>query len=113
MGKVWNLDTETKGTGANMGPIEKAQKRPEPAPARSNLRRPDAWAPATSRPSRSRAEPPRETTSTSLPAGHVRKKATGEIGRIESVDPRAGTAREHWLKRGTASTVRLSAISRR
>lgn len=49
-----------------------------------------------------------------IPApGHVRKKATGEIGRIESVDPRAGTAREHWLKRGTASTVRLSAISRR
>jgi hypothetical protein len=52
-------------------------------------------------------------TSTELPAGHVRKKATGEIGRIEAVDAKTGTARVHWLKRGAASTVPLSAISRR
>jgi hypothetical protein len=30
MGKVWVLDTETKGTGARMVPLERTQKRPEP-----------------------------------------------------------------------------------
>jgi hypothetical protein len=33
MGKVWVLDTETKGTGANMVPLERVSKRsstPEP-----------------------------------------------------------------------------------
>jgi hypothetical protein len=28
MGKVWVLDTETKGTGANMVPLEKVLKKP-------------------------------------------------------------------------------------
>ncbi len=28
MGKIWVLDTETKGTGANMVPLERATKRP-------------------------------------------------------------------------------------
>jgi hypothetical protein len=28
MGKVWVLDTETKGTGANMVPLERVTKRP-------------------------------------------------------------------------------------
>ena len=27
MGKIWILDTETKGTGAEMVPLEKAQRR--------------------------------------------------------------------------------------
>jgi hypothetical protein len=31
MGKVWVLDTETKGTGANVVPLEKVLKRPTPA----------------------------------------------------------------------------------
>src|SRR3954453_3523722 len=30
MGKVWVLDTETKGTGAHMVPLEKVQKQPMP-----------------------------------------------------------------------------------
>jgi hypothetical protein len=54
-----------------------------------------------------------QKTSTLLPEGHVRKRATGEIGRVEAVDPRAGTARVRWLKRGASSTVRLSELSRR
>src|SRR5439155_21702407 len=29
MGKVWVLDTETKGTGANMVPLEKVLERPD------------------------------------------------------------------------------------
>jgi hypothetical protein len=53
------------------------------------------------------------TTATALPPGHVRKKATGEIGKVRSVDPRAGQAVVFWLKRGQTSTVPLSALSRR
>ncbi|WP_028059057.1 hypothetical protein [Candidatus Solirubrobacter pratensis] len=30
MGRVWVLDTETKGTGAEMVPLEKLRKRPAP-----------------------------------------------------------------------------------
>jgi hypothetical protein len=33
VGKVWVLDTETKGTGANMVPLESVQQRPSPQPA--------------------------------------------------------------------------------
>jgi hypothetical protein len=32
MGKVWILDTETKGTGAQMVPLEKALQKPGPKP---------------------------------------------------------------------------------
>jgi hypothetical protein len=112
VGKVWVLDTETKGTGANMVPLEKTQRQPEPAPARPR-RRAERQPSATEPKRRRKTGHAAETTSTALPPGHVRKKATGEIGRIESVDARAGTARVHWLKRGAASTVPLSAISRR
>jgi hypothetical protein len=111
MGKTWVLDTETKGTGANMVPLEKVQKKPaaeeEPAPRRRRPARPSEPAP------RPRRERPVTKTSTELPPGHVRKRSTGEIGKVEEVDPRAGTARVRWLKRGASSTVRLSEISRR
>jgi hypothetical protein len=114
VGKAWILDTETKGTGASMVPLEKALKQREPAAApKQRLRRRDepATAPRPERPRKASA--PAERTATALPAGHVRKKATGEIGRILSVDAKAGTANVHWLKRGAASTVPLTAISRR
>jgi hypothetical protein len=114
MGKVWVLDTETKGTGAHMVPFEKTLERTAPAKAPA---RPDR--PATRTRKTAERRPPRrsgdavETTSTPLPPGHVRKKATGEIGEVQSVDAKAGTATVRWLKRGAASTVPLSAISRR
>jgi hypothetical protein len=111
MGKTWVLDTETKGTGANMVPLEKVLETPaaeeEPAPRRRRPARPSKPAP------RPRRERPVTKTSTELPPGHVRKRSTGEIGKVEEVDPRAGTARVRWLKRGASSTVRLSEISRR
>jgi hypothetical protein len=120
MGKTWVLDTETKGTGANMVPLEKVQKKADTRPER--VARPHGTAP-TRRPSdpheATEAQPPRRSkepvrrTATALPPGHVRKKATGEIGKVRSVDARAGTATVHWLKRGASSTVPLSAISRR
>jgi hypothetical protein len=50
---------------------------------------------------------------TPLPPGHVRKKSTGEIGKVRSVDPKAGTAVVYWLKQGQTSTVPVSAITRR
>jgi hypothetical protein len=110
MAKTWVLDTETKGTGAEMVPLEKTLKKPADTPARR---------PAPAKPSASRTRAPRaprrdpERTATPLPAGHVRKKSTGEIGRVESVDSRAGTATVRWLKRGASSTVPLSSLSRR
>jgi hypothetical protein len=112
MGKTWVLDTETKGTGANMVPLDKVQKGPE---ERQPHRRPARPAPSQSS-GRGRARPsrePAETTATALPPGHVRKRATGEIGKVRSVDPKAGQAVVQWLKSGTTSTVPLSAISRR
>jgi hypothetical protein len=111
MAKTWVLDTETKGTGAEMVPLEKTLKKPADKPARRAAPA-NASAPARTRTPRApRREP--ERTATALPAGHVRKKGTGEIGRVESVDSRAGTATVHWLKRGASSTVPLSSLSRR
>jgi hypothetical protein len=53
------------------------------------------------------------TTSTPLPPGHVRKKATGELGKVQAVDAKAGTVTVLWLKQGRVSTVPLTAITRR
>ena len=111
--KTWVLDTETKGTGANMVPLEKVIKKPEPAPARRRPA-PAAEPKRADRRERGHAEPrPVERTATPLPAGHVRKRATGEIGKVLAVDARAGTTTVRWLKGGATSTVPLSSVSRR
>ena len=47
---VWVLDTETKGTGAEMIPLEKAQRRKSSQPPRERIR-------VIRRPSRSKDEP--------------------------------------------------------
>jgi hypothetical protein len=108
--KTWVLDTETKGTGAHVVPLEKALKNPESAPRRQRRR---ADAPPGERPRSRRPRGPVETSSSPLPAGHVRKKATGEIGQVQAVDPKAGTATVRWLKQGRTSTVPLASVSRR
>jgi hypothetical protein len=114
MGKTWVLDTETKGTGANMVPLEKVLKKPDAGEEPARRRPAPKSEPAASAPRRRpRPERPVSKTATDLPPGHVRKRATGEIGRVEAVDSRAGTVRVRWLKRGASSTVRLSEISRR
>jgi hypothetical protein len=114
MGKTWILDTDTKGTGANMVPLEKVQPGKDEGPERTRKRpRGKTAAGHAKGAERRRARRPAERTATELPPGHVRKKATGEIGKVRSVDPKAGTATVHWLKRGAPSTVPLSAISRR
>ena len=120
MAKVWVLDTETKGTGAHVVPLEKVVRPPherETAPQQPAKRRerparaPAADAPAPARPRRPKPEP--ERTATALPPGHVRKKATGELGKVLAVDARAGTATVRWLKSGGTSTVPLSSVARR
>ena len=113
MGKAWVLDTETKGTGANMVPLEKVLERPRAPEAR--LERPRRRAPeARARPAKTpRPARPVERSATDLPPGTVRKKATGELGKVLAVDSRAGTATVRWLKSGASSTVPLATISRR
>ena len=34
MGRIWVLDTDTKGTGAEMVPLEKIERKPDPEPLR-------------------------------------------------------------------------------
>jgi hypothetical protein len=115
--KTWVLDTETKGTGANVVPLENVLKKPDSPPERAPRRRPaparrdGASSPAPRRPRR-RTEPV-ERTASPLPPGHVRKRDTGEIGKVQAIDSRAGKATVLWLKRGSASTVPLSAVTRR
>jgi hypothetical protein len=109
MGKTWVLDTETKGTGAQMVPLEKVLADSRGPTGRPRKRHSSQAVEARPR----RPKPQGEKTSTPLPAGHVRKKATGEIGRVRAVDAKAGTATVLWLKQGRTSTVPLTAISRR
>ena len=111
--KTWVLDTETKGTGANVVPLEKVLDKREPAPPRRRPARPPEPRKAERDASRRPAPRAVERSSTPLPAGHVRKRATGEIGKVRAVDARAGTATVRWLKGGSTSTVPLSSVSRR
>jgi len=55
MGKIWVLDTETKGTGANMVPLEKVLERPD---ARREHER--IFVPRKPHPRPPEAPPPRE-----------------------------------------------------
>ena len=114
MARRWVLDTDTKGTGARMVPLEDVLAKPE---SKAPPKRPARTAPKPpgSRPRQRTAAPksPVEKTSTPLPAGHVRKKATGEIGRVKAVDARAGTATVTWLRDGRTSTVPISSLARK
>ena len=114
MRKVWVLETDTKGTGARMVPLDDVLAKPahERKPM-ERARRPTVETARTARPRKAPQRQPVESSSTPLPPGHVRKKATGEIGRVRSVDARAGTASVQWLKQGRTSTVPLTAVSRR
>lgn len=108
MAKTWVLDTDTKGTGARMVPIEDASKGAEPK-APFVAQPPKAGAPKA----RSAQKKPERKLLTPLGPGQVRKKSTGEIGKVKAVDAKAGTAAVTWLRSGQTSTVSLSSITRR
>jgi hypothetical protein len=104
--KKWILDTGTKGTGAHVVPLDDApQKAAEPLRVAPKPKPP---APGARRP-----KPAVEKRSTPLPPGHVRKKSTGEIGKVNAVDPQAGTVTVSWLRGGMVSTVPLSSVTRK
>ena len=104
--KTYRLDHATKGTGASVVPIEDEAK---PGAEERKLR-------TIPMPPERRARqsgPPTKTYLTELPPGHVRKKATGELGKVRALDPKAGTVTVAWLKSGTTSTVPLASVTRR
>jgi hypothetical protein len=109
MAKTWVLDSETKGTGARMVPLEDVLEKPKPAASSS----PPVRAPARKLPAATRPKRPVEKRSTPLPPGHVRKKSNGEIGRVKAMDARAGTATVTWLRDGRTSTVPISSVTRK
>jgi hypothetical protein len=111
VGKTWVLDTSTKGTGANVVPLEKLEQAAEAQP-RPAARAPKRAAAGARAPVHRPRRPP-QRTATALPPGHVRKKSTGELGKVRSVDAKAGTAVVFWLRHGQTSTVPVSSISRR
>lgn len=107
MARTYKLDHFTKGTGASVAPLDDAPEQPRSEPKLNTERVP------AERRGGARSGAGKRRALTPLAPGHVRKKATGEIGKVRSVDPRAGTAVVHWLKHGQTSTVPLTAITRR
>ena len=104
MARTYKLDHFTKGTGASVVPVEEGaeERRREPGLATVRVQ-----------PERRSPKARGDKRSTALPPGHVRRKATGEIGRVQSVDARAGTATVLWLRQGRTSVVPLATLSRR
>jgi hypothetical protein len=103
MARTYTLDHYAKGTGASVVPVDDEAQSPNERKLNTVPVQRD----------RSRSRRGAKTTATALPPGHVRKKSTGELGRVQGVDPKAGTADVLWLRSGTVSTVPLTAISRR
>lgn len=105
MSRIYKLDHFTKGTGASVSPLDEEQKpTPEKPPKTIRLGGGDP---------RPKKRGPVTKTQTPLPPGHVRKKSTGEIGKVQSVDPKAGTVTVLWLRGGRSSTVPLDSVTRR
>ena len=107
MARTYKLDHFTKGTGASVAPVDDAPEQVQAEPGLNKVRLP------AERRAQSRPGGGGERMSSELPPGHVRKKSTGEIGKVKAVDPRAGTADVQWLREGRTSTVPLTAITRR
>jgi hypothetical protein len=102
MARRYKLDHFTKGTGASVAPVE--DRAAEPRDRELETVRVPAERRGRAKGGERRSSP--------LPPGHVRKKATGEIGKVQSVDPQAGTARVLWLRSGSTSVVPIDSVSR-
>jgi hypothetical protein len=101
--KAYKLDHATKGTGASVVPVEGERKPKADEPMRTIPIPRERRAPTVRGPK----------VSTPLPPGHVRKKATGELGKVKAVDPKAGTITVQWLHGGATSTLPMAAVTRR
>lgn len=112
MAKTWVLDSDTKGTGARMVPLEDVLEKPAPkAKPAGPASKPKPPAPRPPREPRPKSGG--EQRLTPLAPGQVRRKTTGEIGRVKAVDSRAGTVTVSWLRSGQTSTVPLSSVTRK
>jgi hypothetical protein len=105
--RTYKLDHYAKGTGASVVPVDEEAKPGAPERPLNAV----VLGGGERRKQRPSGVPVK--TSTALPPGHVRKKATGEIGKVQAVDSKAGTATVLWLRQGRSSTVALSSITRR
>jgi hypothetical protein len=103
--RIYKLDHFTKGTGASVAPLDEEEKAVPEQPLK------------TIRLGGGDPKPKKRgqvtKTQTALPPGHVRKKSTGEIGKVQAVDPKAGTVTVLWLRGGRSSTVPLDTVTRR
>jgi len=104
--RIYKLDHFTKGTGASVSPLDEEKKAVPEQPLKTiRLGGGDP------KPTKKRGQVTK--TQTALPPGHVRKKSTGEIGKVQAVDPKAGTVTVLWLRGGRSSTVPLDTVTRR
>ncbi len=101
--RTYRLSHFTKGTGAAVEPIDDSS----PAPTDEGL----STVRLKPEPRKAKRQEPKR--STSLAPGLVRKKTTGEVGRVRSVDSKAGTATVLWLRQGQTSTVPIASVTRR
>src|SRR3954453_16065356 len=106
MSRIYKLDHYTKGTGASVAPLDEETPAKPEAPLNA-VRLGGGERPKPKQPGAG------VKTSTPLPPGHVRKKSTGELGKVQSIDSKPGTATVLWLGGAQTSTVPISSISRR
>ena len=82
MAKIWVLDTETKGTGANMVPLEKVQSNP--ATAAGPFKRPGPRPRPASRPPE--RTPPREFKIVDVVSREVLSEGVGARAAVERLE---------------------------
>jgi hypothetical protein len=106
MARTYRLDHFTKGTGASVTPLDEETRPDREEPLKTVRLGGDA-------PMKPKKQAPAQVTKTALPPGHVRKKSTGEIGKVQAVDPKSGMVTVRWLRGGQTSTVPLDSVTRR
>ncbi len=105
-----------KALGARYGDEGNGRERGAPREEAGEARAARAFAGPAPSPTRRLTplpSPEKARTATALPPGHVRKKSTGELGKVQAIDSKAGTVTVRWLRGGATSTVPLSSVSRR
>ena len=92
MGKIWILDTETKGTGAEMVPLERALERrrsaPREKPSEAPLRRPARM--PQPRPDPRKERPPREPSRFKIVSALSGQVLAEDVTAVEAVTALAG-----------------------